>query len=302
MEWDEDVDSLFSAPDSEEDAHDEDGRLVQADDEDDDLVIMQDVDYFDDEDDGPVIMQDVDYFEEEEEQDQNKHTQELVRTTMEQMNRIGFRATQDALRSQAQDLQLALETAADDYSDKCREFYNTIILKTTQDSIRTTLESIVARKTQQQHRQQGIDNEAEIANIVTAVRVFGDRQDVLAKQINGCHAAFTAARTRYENAKAQLADVTRQLRVVLDEAWRRAGGGNRNRRQNNRRNPRNRRQRQRDEQEMEHDEEYNLRQELSCAIQVLKRRAQKLHKKSQGQLRGLRAEYCQNQPPRPVTV
>ena len=280
MEWDEDVDSpvVSAHDDPEEDAHDEDARLlVQAD---------------ENEDDGLFIVV-------EKEQDQNEHTQQLVRTAMAQMNRIGFRATQGALRTQAQDLQLALEAAADDYSDKCREFYNTIILKTTQDSIRTTLESIVARKTQQQHHHRHDSNdEAEIANIATAVRVFGDRQDVLTKQIDACHAAFTAARTRYENAKTQLADVTSQLRVVLDEAWRR--GGNRSRR--NPRDHRQQQQQQRDEQEMEHDEEYNLRQELSRVIQVLERRAQKLHKKSQGQLRGLRAEYDQNQPPRPVTV
>lgn len=191
----------------------------------------------------------------------------------------GIRAKHRDLKAQSKDLHDELKAAATAYAAACRAFYGAFIMKTTQDSIRTTLESIVKAKTRQvEQQEQQRNNEEqknkkkhhhdeaaaaallldELDNISTAVKVFGDRQDVLAKQVDACHASFKAAREHYGQTKAKLSEIAIQLDTLLHGD----------------------------------DPVYSFSDQRMLSVE----------KDIQRQLRSLRDTYNRNQPPPPVTV
>lgn len=217
---------------------------------------------------------------------------QVERDTLERVRQNGLHRTIREMLEEAVEEQEQLEQTALAYSARCRQLYNTIILKTTQDSTRTTLESIVAAKMQQTKlvsvRPVHCDKEqADIQNIAVAVKTFGDRQDVLAREMDACHKAFKSAREEYQQVKAKLGDTTNQLGVVDGEMLQRLG----------------QLQPRRNDTRRDNDPDlWSAYHDVEEALRLTDENTLKTEQKVQRELRFLRVEYYQNQPPPPVTV
>lgn len=97
---------------------------------------------------------------------------------------------------------LLLERAAAEYCDKADRFYNAIILQTMNEEVYKTLESVFKAKTESLKQCLVIaaasqEEQRDLVNIATAVKVFADRQDVLKSELNQLHQEVKATRQDY---------------------------------------------------------------------------------------------------------